>query len=65
MLFLALQRVILEKCQKYERLLTILAGFHAIYTCQPVKAGYQVDIEIYIDKLSKSGYSFLPSHIQT
>ena len=33
----------------------VLAGFHAIFTCRPVQTAFQVDMEIYKDKLSQSG----------
>ena len=39
------------------------AVFHAILTCGPVKITFQVDIEIYEDKLGQSGNRILSSHI--
>ena len=38
-------------------------GFHPISPPGPVKTSFQVDIEIYEDKLGKSGYKILSSHI--
>ena len=39
------------------------AGLHAILTCGPVQTSFQVDIEIYEDKLGQSGDRILSSHI--
>ena len=36
MLFLALQRMILEKCKNINFWKLVLADFHAILTCRPV-----------------------------
>ena len=63
MLFLALQRVILQKCQNINFWKLVPAGFHAILTFGPVKTSFQVDIEIYENKLSQSGDRILSSHI--
>ena len=41
------------------------AGFHAILTCGPVQTSFQVDIEIYEDKLGQTGDRILSSHITT
>ena len=41
----------------------VRAGFHAILTCGPAQTSFQVDIEIYEDKLSQSGDRILSSHI--
>ena len=39
------------------------AVFHAILTYGPVQTSFQVDIEIYEEKLSQSGDRVLSSHI--
>ena len=41
----------------------VQAGFPAILTCGPVEASFQVDLEIYEEKLSQSGDRILSSHI--
>ena len=41
----------------------VRAGFHAILTCGPIKTSFQVDIEIYEDKLGQSGDRIFSSHI--
>ena len=53
----------LKKCQNINFWKQFRAAFHAILTCGPVKTSFQVDIEIYVDKLSQSGDSILSSHI--
>ena len=63
MLFLALQRVILEKCQNINFWKLVGAGLHAILTYRPVTTGFQVDLEIYKDKVNQSGNRILSSHI--
>ena len=63
MLFSALLRVILEKCQNINFWKLVGAGFHAILTCKPVQTSFQVDIEIYEDEFSQSGDRILSSHI--
>ena len=41
----------------------VRAGFHAILICGPVYTSFQVDIEIYEDKLGQSVDRILSSHI--
>ena len=63
MLFLALQGVILQKYQNINFWKLVRAALHAISTCGPVQTSFQVDIQIYEDKLSQSGDRILSSHI--
>ena len=60
---LALQRVILEKCQNINFWKLGVAGFHAILTSKPVQTSLQVDIEIYEYAFSQSQDRILSSHI--
>ena len=53
----------LQKCQNINFWKLVRAGFHAILTCGPVLTSFQVDIEIYEDKLGQSGDRILSSHI--
>ena len=55
--------MILEKCKNINFWKLVRAGFHAIVTCGPVWTSFQVDIEIYEDKLGQSGDRILSSHI--
>ena len=41
----------------------VRAGFHAILTCGTGQTSFQVDIDIYVDKLGQSGDRILSSHI--
>ena len=43
----------------------VRAGFHPISPSGPVQTSFQVDIEIYEDKLGQSGDRILSSHITT
>ena len=61
--YLALQMVILEKCQNINFCKLVWAGVYAILICKPVQTSFQVDIEIYQDKLSQSEDRILSSHI--
>ena len=46
MLFLALQRVILEKGQNINFWILVGAAFHAMLTCKPVQISFQVELKI-------------------
>ena len=46
-----------------EGTIAVRAGFHAILTCGPVKTSFQVDIEIYEDKLGQSRDKVRSGHI--
>ena len=53
----------LQKCQNDSFLKLVLVDFHAILTCGLVQTSFQIDIEIYEDKLRQSGDRIFSSHI--
>ena len=42
----------------------VRAGFHAILTCGPVQTSFQVNIEIYEERLGQSGDRMLSSIVE-
>ena len=55
--------MILQKCQNINFWKLVRAGFNPISPSGPVQTSFQVDIEIYEDKMGQSGDRILSSHI--